>query len=297
MAPRTLAQGGLSILIGLVILGHPGRGARADGLDRMIRVLSAPGGAKITHGIASRSPLSFHTAVPSERITTVTAGERRTGRDWANRFLQALGLPGALESVRDTCPRHDPAVADRDSARTESALILVVVGDPRDSVWCEFRFEDRRVVLRDSSGTCAWLPLNDRAPAVLELLREALPHDRRLAEVPVATAADTPVAPCRCVPPADDSAEVETLPEILHRVPPDYPYTARADGVQGRVLVMALIDLSGHVVRTAITGSVPELDEAAVRAVEKWRFSPATADGRAVKVWVTIPVSFTLHDR
>jgi TonB family protein len=296
MIPRARRPVGRLVVIGLAFLGAFAPGARADDLERMIRVLSTPGGARIAHEIASRSPLPFHTAVPTERITTVTAGERRIGRDWASRFLQALGLPGALETMRDTCPRRDPAIADRDSARAETARLLVVVGGPQDSVWCELRFEDRCVVLRDSSGWWARLPLDDRGAKVLALLREALPHDRRLAEVPVATAADTRSAPCRCATSRDDSVEVETLPEVLRRVPPDYPYTARVDGVQGRVLVRALIDLSGCVARTAIVGSVPELDEAAVRAVERWRFSPATAGGRAVKVWVTVPVTFTLDD-
>jgi protein TonB len=41
--------------------------------------------------------------------------------------------------------------------------------------------------------------------------------------------------------------------------------------------------------------SVPLLDGAALDAVSRWRFTPALNNGRPVRVWVAIPVRFSLH--
>jgi protein TonB len=38
----------------------------------------------------------------------------------------------------------------------------------------------------------------------------------------------------------------------------------------------------------------PDLDQAAIEAVKKWRFEPARRGTQAVAVWVTLPVRFEL---
>ena len=70
---------------------------------------------------------------------------------------------------------------------------------------------------------------------------------------------------------------------------------ARKDGISGTVLLTALVGKDGSVEQTRVAWSVPYLDAPAVAAVKRWRFKPATADGKALRVWVTIPVRFTLH--
>src|SRR6266498_3233107 len=39
----------------------------------------------------------------------------------------------------------------------------------------------------------------------------------------------------------------------------------------------------------------PLLDASAVRAVQQWRYRPATLNGRAVRVYLTVTVTFNLH--
>jgi protein TonB len=87
---------------------------------------------------------------------------------------------------------------------------------------------------------------------------------------------------------------VEDLPEALTRVAPQYPNIAREAGVEGTVLVQALIDRAGRVHETRVQKSIPMLDQAAVDAVRQWTFKPARAKGVAVAVWVAIPVRFRL---
>ena len=87
---------------------------------------------------------------------------------------------------------------------------------------------------------------------------------------------------------------VEELPEALYKVAPSYPEDARRAGIDGTVLVQALIGKDGHVKDTRVTKSIPMLDAAAVRAVLQWTFAPAKSKGKPVAVWVAVPVKFSL---
>jgi protein TonB len=86
-------------------------------------------------------------------------------------------------------------------------------------------------------------------------------------------------------------------PRILKRVTPAYPIQARVRGVAGRVVVEVVLGREGQIRRVTVVHSVPPLDQAAIRAVRQWRFSPARdASGAPVSVIVDIPVVFTLDD-
>ncbi|HEX5747248.1 MAG TPA: TonB family protein [Archangium sp.] len=91
--------------------------------------------------------------------------------------------------------------------------------------------------------------------------------------------------------------QVARAPEVLAQVQPRYPRRAKADGIQGLVLVRIIIGTDGRVEpeHTRVIRSVPELDAAAISAVSQWRFSPALGhQGRPVRVIVEIPVQFSL---
>ncbi|MBM3487549.1 MAG: energy transducer TonB, partial [Alphaproteobacteria bacterium] len=80
--------------------------------------------------------------------------------------------------------------------------------------------------------------------------------------------------------------------------PPDYPETARERGIEGRVLLRAMVDATGRARSVTVIGSSRHamLDEAARRAVAGWRFTPATIDGVAVDGTVDVPIVFRLSD-
>ena len=77
-----------------------------------------------------------------------------------------------------------------------------------------------------------------------------------------------------------------------------YPPEAAKNKIQGRVIVQILIDSLGYVSEIKVARSVhPLLDEEAIRVVKMLpRFSPARFDGKAVSLWYTLPVTFTLND-
>jgi len=89
---------------------------------------------------------------------------------------------------------------------------------------------------------------------------------------------------------------VEELPEPIQKVPPEYPDIARAHGIEGTVLVSALVCADGTIIDAYMIKSIPELDGAAEQAVRQWIFQPARTGGLPVAVWVAIPVRFTLNE-
>ena len=97
------------------------------------------------------------------------------------------------------------------------------------------------------------------------------------------------------LPKFGDFVYVEELPDAVEKVPPDYPHWAREKGIDGTVLVQALVGRDGLVKDVRIMRSIPALDDYALAAVKQWRFKPARTKGEPVAVWVGIPVKFTLH--
>jgi TonB family protein len=97
------------------------------------------------------------------------------------------------------------------------------------------------------------------------------------------------------LPPPGETVVVDVLPEAIERVAPYYPEEARKRGIDGTVLVQALIGQDGIVKDLRIVKSIPELDRVAAACVWLWRFKPAMANSKAVAVWVAVPVRFSLH--
>ncbi len=100
-------------------------------------------------------------------------------------------------------------------------------------------------------------------------------------------------------PDIEDFVSVEKEPqydeaELAKRV--KYPPVAKANGVEGIVLVGALIGKDGRIEKIQVIETDNELlNSAAVKAVQETSFTPAVQNGQAVKVWTRIPIRFTLR--
>ncbi len=97
------------------------------------------------------------------------------------------------------------------------------------------------------------------------------------------------------MPKFGDYVYVEELPEAVTRVRPVYPDLAREAGVDGTVMVQALVGKDGKVKDVRVVKSIPMLDENAKSAVRQWVFKPALSNNKPVAVWVGVPVKFSLH--
>jgi protein TonB len=85
-------------------------------------------------------------------------------------------------------------------------------------------------------------------------------------------------------------------PELQAKVQPVYPEIARKARIQGIVIVEAIIDKKGTVTDARILRGLPMgVSEAAIAAINKWKYKPATLNGRPVSVYLTVTVTFTLQ--
>jgi TonB family protein len=97
---------------------------------------------------------------------------------------------------------------------------------------------------------------------------------------------------------AVDVSVVDEVPVMLAGPLPDYPEALRRAGVEGRVVLEAVVDAAGHVEPAslvAIAATHPGFVAPARRAVAATLFRPALVHGRAVRVRVRIPIEFTLR--
>lgn len=77
-------------------------------------------------------------------------------------------------------------------------------------------------------------------------------------------------------------------------VAPVYPAIAQQAGIQGIVIIEAVIGIDGAVEQARILRPVPLLDQAALDAVTQWRYAPTLLNGQPVPVVMTVTVSFSL---
>jgi len=100
--------------------------------------------------------------------------------------------------------------------------------------------------------------------------------------------------------PCSDTAKVipsKTVPSLSSKTHPDYPVASKTDGEEGTVYVQLLVSSDGCARRYGIRFSSKwlDLDQASLDWVETLQFIPAAKDGRAIDVWVTLPVVFRLN--
>jgi len=83
---------------------------------------------------------------------------------------------------------------------------------------------------------------------------------------------------------------------IVNRVEPDYPRAAVDRRAAGTTSVAFLVDANGHpgTVRVLHSSGDAQLDEAAVRAVQKWEFKAAMSNSHVVPKWGRLDVNFNL---
>ena len=87
-----------------------------------------------------------------------------------------------------------------------------------------------------------------------------------------------------------------TPPVLRRKVEPEYPETARAARLPGRVILQAVISAEGRVEDVIVLrSSNPLFDDAAIDAVKQWEYEPARQGDRPVAVYFTIDVRFTLR--
>jgi len=146
------------------------------------------------------------------------------------------------------------------------------------------------------------VPVPDTTPFEVEPMLEAVPLLDPPLPSPDAAMGDLDYHPAVQGPPLDAAPirdfEATAAPVVLHRVEPEYPPLARAAGVEGRVILEAVIGRDGRAGQITVL-SAPSgkfgFDRAAVLALRQWAFKPGEMHGRKVDVIMTLTVKFKLR--
>jgi protein TonB len=97
-------------------------------------------------------------------------------------------------------------------------------------------------------------------------------------------------------PPVANHVRVSRMMEgnLIRRVQPEYPQTAKLAHVQGQVLLSAIISKAGTIEKVQALSGHPLLVPSAVEAVKQWRYRPYILNDEPVEVETQITVNFTL---
>jgi TonB family protein len=118
---------------------------------------------------------------------------------------------------------------------------------------------------------------------------------------PKHTVEPTPSAPAlsEAIPNSELAGAVRVAPSVMESLlfvsrVPAYPDGAKIQGVQGSVVMQAIISHDGSVKRVHVIQGDSRLRSAATEAVYKWRYHPYLINGQPVDVATTISVDFDL---
>lgn len=134
-----------------------------------------------------------------------------------------------------------------------------------------------------AAGALNETALTDPAPSIEPSL--ANPQE------PAASLATTPSP--KTTPPPETAPQP---PRYRFNPQPDYPALAQRRHWQGEVLLRALVDAQGEVIRVALESSSGHdiLDQAALKTARRWKFHPAHDGRENVPQEVCLPIRFEL---
>ncbi len=87
----------------------------------------------------------------------------------------------------------------------------------------------------------------------------------------------------------------DIYPKPILTPKPEYPESARKAGLEGTAIVKVLLDEKGRAEKTVLLKVTDTIfAKPSIAAAKKWTFTPPVINGKAVHIWVAIPVRFRL---
>jgi protein TonB len=83
------------------------------------------------------------------------------------------------------------------------------------------------------------------------------------------------------------------VPQLVHRVDPEYPELARAARLSAILIMEATVAASGKVQEVTVLRGAPLFDEPAVAAVKQWVYRPLLLNGVPTPFVLTVTLKFT----
>ncbi|MEO8440984.1 MAG: TonB family protein [Betaproteobacteria bacterium] len=137
-------------------------------------------------------------------------------------------------------------------------------------------------------------PSADKPRKAPDVTTESKPEPVRAIEQPASSPASGIEVPFIRDPTYYPAKQLDVYPQPLGQIRLDYPESAASAKVDGRLLVLLLIDEFGVVNDASVVESQPEgyFEDAALAVFRAARFSPAQKQGRAVKSRVLLQVKY-----
>ena len=108
-------------------------------------------------------------------------------------------------------------------------------------------------------------------------------------------ASRTPGSPPPARPPVRIGGDIAQA-NLIFSPKPAYPDSTRASGIEGVVLLQAIIGVDGSIANPRVISGHPDLGKAAVEAVKQWRYTPTMLNGMPIEAITTITINFALSD-
>jgi TonB family protein len=105
---------------------------------------------------------------------------------------------------------------------------------------------------------------------------------------------------------AKDSSETEKVyhvgddgvkpPRVIHQVDPSYDEASRKAKLNGHVVLTFIVAPDGKPRDIRVVKSLsPGLDQKSIEAVSKWKFTPATKDGKPIAIEIQAETTFKIY--
>ena len=200
-----------------------------------------------------------------------------------------LWTPRAAETIVAAQKPSTPAQTDPESPKTDA----VTTAAPPQALTVQNDVKDLFVGEKDANDAKAQVAPPQSLPQEPPRPKKAPPIVAVGAEPPAAGITQAAVqGQNQPTPPSPSNV---TEPVLVSQVQPQYTDEARAARVRGTIELRATVREDGTVKVDNVTkGLGYGLDEAAVAAVEQWKFIPGKKDGKPVSVMTSILVNFAL---
>ncbi len=255
-----------------------GGGVVSSGKETVLRVLAVEKLDRSTFVIIFLV-LCMHVAVLFALLSPLSSANEVIAPFTISGVLIEIPRVNAVESSKELNNAQVPAEPPVQSRSDEPTLNVVSTPFPKKPLPSE-----KLITLSESST------VEEPVPEVVEM----------------SAITDPDTAPVLSVD-ASKSEEIETsLPSVapphldatyLNNPAPVYPRTALRLRQEGTVILNLLIRADGSVAKINIETSsgYPRLDKAALKAVKRWRYTPAQRGDEAIDFWYEQPIVFSLR--
>ncbi len=213
-------------------------------------------------------------------------------------LLVPLAHPQALPMLSAAVGLPLPVAASKPEPKREIAAPAPdvqpqIARDPGALYTPERIPDDIAQVVDDPAVAIAQLPSSDRG-SIGRLLQSFSDPKEAATVLPPPPPPPPPSVPSTLIALIRVHSEVQQA-NLIHQVAPVYPPIARTVHVQGVVILEATISKDGDVRDIRIITGHPLLNQAAIDAVQQWKYKPTLLNGEPVEVITTVTINFRLQ--